>query len=48
MNKLYLMDAENCLKLIRNISVQSIYIDPPYNTKSNSFEYNDSRDNWNE
>lgn len=46
MNKFYIMDAENCLTMLDKQSVQLVYIDPPYNTLSSSFEYQDRLDNW--
>lgn len=46
MNKFYIMDAENCLTMLGKQSVQLVYIDPPYNTLSSSFEYQDRLDNW--
>ena len=47
LNKLYIMDANNCLDYLENDSIKMIYIDPPYNTKSKSFEYADNDDVWN-
>lgn len=46
MNSLYMMDAEKALSLIDSDSVQSIYIDPPYNTYSKLFEYDDCHNDW--
>ncbi|ELA08213.1 type II DNA modification enzyme (methyltransferase) [Moraxella macacae 0408225] len=40
------MDADNCLKHLANNSVQMVYIDPPYNTQSTSFEYHDNLADW--
>ena len=48
MNKLYIMEANDCLEKIENETISVIYIDPPYNTKSKNFEYNDDFTNWNE
>lgn len=48
MNKLYIMEANDCLEQIENETISVIYIDPPYNTKSKNFEYNDNFKNWNE
>ncbi len=42
MHKVFIMEALECLKRIEKESVQTIYIDPPYNTKSSNFEYDDS------
>ncbi|WP_407920451.1 DNA methyltransferase [Helicobacter labacensis] len=39
------MDALDCLARLENESVQTIYIDPPYNTKG-AFEYHDRRINY--
>lgn len=36
------MEALECLKRIEKESIQTIYIDPPYNTKSSNFEYEDA------
>ena len=46
MNKLYIMEAMDCLNMIENNSIKMIYIDPPYNTKSKIFEYDDNNKNW--
>ena len=46
MNSLYIMDAENCLNLLPIDCFQTIYIDPPYNTKSKDFEYLDDYNDW--
>lgn len=48
MNKIIENDCKNQLKSIKGESIDFIYIDPPYNTRKNTFEYNDSNDNWNE
>lgn len=40
------MDSDDALNLIEPNSVQTIYIDPPYNTQSKSFEYFDTHKNW--
>ena len=32
--------------MIENNSIKMIYIDPPYNTKSKIFEYDDNNKNW--
>lgn len=45
-NQIYSMNAENFLPLIKNNTIKMIYIDPPYNTKSKNFEYNDDIENW--
>ena len=41
------MGANKCLDLIKNDTIKMIYIDPPYNTKSNNFEYCDNNEKWN-
>ncbi len=41
MHKVFIMEALECLKRIEKESIQTIYIDPPYNTKSSNFEYED-------
>lgn len=46
MNKFYIMDAEECLALLSENSIQTVYIDPPYNTQSKKFEYYDNYENW--
>lgn len=46
MNKLYIMDAEDCLNQIETNSIQIVYIDPPYNTLSKKFEYYDHYEDW--
>lgn len=46
MNKLYIMDADNCLPMLSANSIQMVYIDPPYNTHSTNFEYHDSLMDW--
>lgn len=46
MNKFYIMDAENCLTMLDKESIQLVYIDPPYNTFSSNFEYQDRLDDW--
>lgn len=48
MNKFYKMDCEEALVQIDADTVQMIYIDPPYNTKNNMFEYIDDFENWDE
>lgn len=45
-NRLYIMDAERCLDLLKKNSFQMVYIDPPYNTRSKKFEYHDFYDDW--
>ncbi|URD68593.1 site-specific DNA-methyltransferase [Conchiformibius steedae DSM 2580] len=45
-NRLYSMAAEQFLPLLDNSSINMIYIDPPYNTQSKQFEYNDSCSDW--
>ena len=47
-NQLYISKAEDFLPKLDSQSIQMIYIDPPYNTKSKQFEYNDSftDDDW--
>lgn len=45
-NLIYICDADIALDKIEKNSIQMIYIDPPYNTMSNSFEYSDRRDDW--
>lgn len=45
-NQIYSMSAENFLPLVKSNTIKMIYIDPPYNTKSKSFEYNDDIENW--
>ena len=47
MNKFFIMGANKCLDLIKNDTIKMIYIDPPYNTKSNNFEYCDNNEKWN-
>ncbi|RVZ61042.1 site-specific DNA-methyltransferase [Helicobacter pylori] len=42
MHKVFIMEALECLKRIEKESIQTIYIDPPYNTKSSNFEYEDA------
>lgn len=42
------MEASDCLDSIKDNSIKTIYIDPPYNTGSNKFEYYDAHNNWNE
>ncbi|WP_000549663.1 DNA methyltransferase [Helicobacter pylori] len=42
MHKVFIMEALECLKKIEKESIQTIYIDPPYNTKSSNFEYEDA------
>ncbi len=39
LHKVFIMEALECLKRIEKH--QTIYIDPPYNTKSSNFEYED-------
>ncbi|AUX61087.1 DNA methyltransferase [Simonsiella muelleri] len=46
MNKLYVMDAEDCLNRLPENTFQTVYIDPPYNTQSKKFEYHDHYDDW--
>lgn len=41
-NQLHISKAEDFLPKLDSQSIQMIYIDPPYNTKSKQFEYNDS------
>lgn len=47
-NQLHISKAEDFLPKLDSQSIQMIYIDPPYNTKSKQFEYNDSftDDDW--
>lgn len=45
-NEINTMSAESFLPKVENFSVKMIYIDPPYDTKSKKFEYNDSFDDW--
>lgn len=47
-NQLHISRAEDFLPKLDSQSIQMIYIDPPYNTKSKKFEYNDSftDDDW--
>lgn len=40
------MDSDKCLDYIKQQSIQTIYLDPPYNTKSKNFEYFDDYDDW--
>ncbi|GAA6940608.1 hypothetical protein HpHUE59_01650 [Helicobacter pylori] len=42
MHKVFIMEALECLKRIEKESIQTIYIDPPYNTKNSNFEYEDA------
>ncbi len=42
MHKVFIMEALECLRRIEKESIQTIYIDPPYNTKSSNFEYEDA------
>lgn len=46
LNELYAMTAESFLPMLNNNSIKMIYIDPPYDTKSKNFEYNDDIENW--
>lgn len=46
LNDIYSMKAEQFLPLLDNNSIKMIYIDPPYDTKSKQFEYNDDIENW--
>ncbi|WP_121021604.1 DNA methyltransferase [Helicobacter vulpis] len=44
-HKVFMMDALDCLARLESQSVQTIYIDPPYNTRG-AFEYHDCRGNY--
>lgn len=48
LNELYAMTAESFLPMLNDDSIKMIYIDPPYDTKSKNFEYNDDIENWSE
>ena len=46
MNEFYVMDADECLCKLPENHFQTIYIDPPYNTQSQKFEYHDDSADW--
>lgn len=46
MNKIFQGDNMLSLDLINDNSIDTIYIDPPYNTNLKTLSYNDTFDNY--